>query len=51
MEYAGLDLDIEKELGNVIQLITINQPEKAIKDLAKIVENINTMYYYIFNRR
>jgi hypothetical protein len=39
-EYRNIDKDISDELISVLSLVEIGQHEKAIKDLAKIIENI-----------
>ncbi len=39
-EYKDIDEDISNELISVLSLIGIDQIEKAIKDLAKIIENL-----------
>ena len=39
-DYENLDENVTNELISILSLIEINQEEKAIKDLAKIVENI-----------
>jgi len=39
-EYQGVSDDIVSELASVLQLININEETKAIKSLAKIIENI-----------
>lgn len=41
-EYKAIDEDITSELISILSLIEIGQSEKAIKDLAKIIENILT---------
>lgn len=41
-EYRNIDEDVSNELISVLSLIEIGQNEKAIKDLAKIIENILT---------
>ena len=41
-EYKNIDEDVSSELISVLSLIEIGQNEKAIKDLAKIIENILT---------